>query len=178
MMTIKKNPKEVPISGFIALSMIVIFLLFNAKIINAIPCGTTVHEVFISQFVHIDKIHLMSNLYSLYAISRLEQEMGFKPFIWLFIFLLGFNTLVEFLIKKIYNDLPCSIGFSGILFGLITWELVTKKQLDVELMLAIFIMVVNPSLRNKKVSFIGHAIGAISGIVAGILWKVINKGGL
>ena len=175
MITVKKVPRDVPVSVFIALSMIVIFLLFNVQVINAVPCGKSVNQVFMSQFVHVDTMHLISNLYALYAISRVEQEMGFKSFIWLLIFLLAFNTLVAFIARQIWKELPCSIGFSGVLFGLMTWELVSKQKFDVELMLAIVIMVVGPSLKSKKVSLSGHAIGAVSGIIAGILWKFINK---
>lgn len=177
---IKKDLNDVTVSAFIAVSIIVIFLLFNAKIITEVPCGKGIGEVFMSQFVHIDTLHLVSNLYALYAISRVEHEMGFKSFIWLLIFLLIFNTLVEFTMKKIFNELPCSIGFSGILFGLMTWELVSKKKFDVELMSAIVIMVVGPSLKGttnypKNISLSGHVIGAISGIIAGVLWKFFNK---
>ena len=170
-----KDPKDVSVSVFVALSLIIIFLLFNAQIITSVPCGKNIHEVFMSNFVHIDTTHLISNLYALYAISRVEKEMGFQSFIWLIIFLLIFNTLAEVVMKHIWKDLPCSIGFSGILFGLMTWELVSKKKFDVEIMLAIVIMVVGPSLKSKKVSLFGHAIGAMSGIIGGLLWKFLNK---
>ena len=176
MITDKKDPKDVPVSVFIALSMIVVFLLFNAKVVTALPCGKSIHEVFMSNFVHVDLAHIMSNLYALYAISRVEQEMGLMPFIYLLIFLLIVNTIAEFVARRIWKDIPCSIGFSGILFGLFTWELVSKKKFDVELLLAIVIMVVGPSLQRKEVSLSGHAIGAVSGIVAGLIWKFVNKG--
>jgi len=166
--------KDVPVSVFVALSMIVVYLLFNAKVVTALPCGKGIHEVFMSNFVHVDKIHLISNLYALYAISRVEQEMGFQPFIWLLIFLLIFNTLAEVVVKYIWKDFPCSIGFSGVLFGLMTWELMSKMKFDVELIISIVIMVVGPSLRNNKVSLSGHAIGAVSGIIGGLLWGYIN----
>ena len=52
----------------------------------------------------------------------------------------------------------------------------SKKKFDVELLLAIVIMVVGPSLQRKEVSLSGHAIGAVSGIVAGLIWKFVNKG--
>ena len=73
-----------------------------------------------SNFVHVDAAHLISNLYALYAISRVEEKMGFKPFIWLIVFLLSFNTLVHYMLRSVFKDMKCSIGFSGILFGLIT----------------------------------------------------------
>ena len=116
MITDKKDPKDVPVSVFISLSMIVVFLLFNAKVVTALPCGKSIHEVFMSNFVHVDLAHIMSNLYALYAISRVEQEMGLMPFIYLLIFLLIVNTIAEFVARRIWKDLPCSIGFSGILF--------------------------------------------------------------
>ena len=175
MITLKKHFNDIPVSVFIAISMIIVFLLFNAKVLTALPCGKGIHEVMMSNFVHIDTMHLVSNLYALYAISRVEQEMGLKPFVWLLIFLLVFNTLAEVAAKSIWKELPCGIGFSGILFGLFTWELVSKKTIDVELILAIVIMVVGPSLQNKKISMSGHAIGALSGIVGGIIWKFVNK---
>lgn len=167
--------KNIPVSVLIALSLIVVFLLFNAKVINTVPCGKGIYEVFMSNFVHIDAAHLVSNLYALYAISRVEKEMGLKPFIWLLIFLLIFNTLGEFIVKYMWKDLPCSIGFSGILFGLMTWELVSKKNFDIELMIAIVIIVVGPSLNSAKVSLYGHIIGAVSGIIGALIWKVFNN---
>lgn len=175
MVNVKRNPKDVPVSVFIAVSMIVVFLLFNAKVITALPCGKGMREVFMSNFVHIDAMHLISNLYALYAVSRVEQEMGFQSFIWLLIFLLIVNTLAEFIAKRIWQDMPCSIGFSGILFGLLTWELVSTRKFDVEVFLAIIIMVVGPSLTNKKASLSGHIIGAISGILGGFAWKILHK---
>ena len=175
MITIKKNPKDVPVSTFFALSIIIIFLLFNAQVITSIPCGKNITDVFMSQFVHIDTLHLISNLYALYAMSRLEQEMGLKPFICLLIFLIIFISLSELLMRHIWKDLPCSIGFSGILFGLMTWELASKQKIDIEMIFAIIIITVGPSLKNKKISLSGHIIGAIAGITAGILWKYLNK---
>jgi membrane associated rhomboid family serine protease len=175
MITIKKDPKDVPVTVFISLSMIVIFLMFNAKVITSLPCGKSIHEVFISNFIHVDTTHLISNMYALYTISRVEQEMGFIPFIHLLIFLLIVNTIAELSIRRIWKDLPCSIGFSGILFGLFTWELVSKKKIDIEMLLAIVIMVVGPSLNNKNISLSGHFIGALSGMLAGVSWNFIYK---
>ncbi len=168
------NPKHVPVTTFIAVSIIVVFLLFNAQVITSVPCGKTVYDVFMSNFVHIDAIHLIFNLYALYRISRVEQEMGFKPFIWLIIFLLIFNTIAELIFRNIWKKSKCSIGFSGILFGLFTWELMSKKEFDIKLLIITVLMVITPSIKNKNVSLVGHAIGAVSGIVSAVIWKSIN----
>lgn len=168
------NTTKLPVSSFIAISIIVIYLLFTTNIISEIPCGTSIHTIFMNNFVHIDGAHLISNLYALYAISRIEEKMGFKPFIWLIVFLLAFNTLVEYMLRNVIKDMNCSIGFSGILFGLITWELLTTRKLDVQLIISILISVITPSFSNKKVSLSGHVVGALSGVIGGIIWKTIN----
>ena len=170
-----KHPKDVPISTFIGLSIVIIFMLFNANIISYIPCGDGIHEVFYSHFVHTDMAHLLSNLYALYAISRVEQMMGFRSFFWLIVFILALNTLAEYFARKYIKGMKCGIGFSGILFGLMSWELMTKQDVDIQIIFAIALMVVTPSLKNKKVSLAGHMIGAVSGIVASVMWKMINQ---
>jgi len=170
-----RNTNQAHVSTFIAISLIIVYLLFTAKVVSDTPCGTGIHQVFMSNFIHIDTSHLVSNLFALYAISRVEDQMGFKSFIWLIIFLLAFNTLVEYIARKIWKDMKCSIGFSGILFGLMSWELITTRNVDIKLLAAIVVTVIAPSIKNKKASLSGHVIGAVSGVVGGIIWKFINK---
>ena len=174
MTSVIKNPKDVPVSTFLGVSLIIIFLLFNAKILTSLPCGKSIHEVFMSNFVHVDTLHIIFNLYALYALSRVEEELGFKSFIWLIIFLLIFNTLAEYLAKNIWKDMKCSIGFSGILFGIMTWEIVSQKKFDLKILAAIVVMVLSPSIKNKRASLLGHGIGAISGVVGALIWKYLN----
>ena len=146
------------------------------NILSQIPCGTNINNVFMSNFTHIDLSHLMSNLYALYAISRVEKQMGFKSFFWLLVFLLIFNTLVTWLARVYIKNWKCSIGFSGILFGLLTWEISSQKSVDINIIISIVIMVVTPSLNSTNISLIGHTLGAISGVIGGLLWKyLVNK---
>jgi len=169
------NFKDTPICTFIATSIIVVFLLFYFKLISSVKCTKSIDTIIINNFVHVDFLHLLSNLYALYSISRVEKDMGIKSFVGLLVFLLIINSLAEFFIQFIWKDSPCTIGFSGILFGLFTWELTYKNKIDSQLILAIILMVIQPSLHNEKVSLSGHIIGAVSGIIAGFLWKFINK---
>ena len=108
---------------------------------------------------------------TLYALARVERDIGAKKFISLLLFLLVFNSIVEVAVYKIFPNIPCSIGFSGVLFGIMTWELVTTKELDFILLTSIVSMVAVPSIQNNNVSLIGHSIGAISGIIGGLIWK-------
>jgi len=166
--------KDVPVSSFLAVSIVIIFALYIATIIKTVPCGDTVLSSFCSNFVHVEYYHLFANLLALYALTRVERDIGTKNFSFLVIFLLVFTSIVEVLAHKLFPGMPCSIGFSGILFGIMTWEVITKKGFDVMIVVSIFGMVVMPSIQNPKASLIGHAVGAIAGIIGGFVWRSIS----
>lgn len=166
--------KNIPVSIFISTSIIVVFSLYLTTAIKTIPCGKDIMSVFFGNFVHTDPYHLLANLFGLYSIARIEREIGTKKFICLLIFLLLFTSITEVALHKLYDKMPCSIGFSGVLFGLITWEMVTKRELDFVLLVSIVMLVTAPSVNNPKVSFMGHAVGAISGSIGGLLWKKLS----
>jgi len=165
--------KDIPVSLFIAVSIVVVFSLYLTTAIKTIPCGKNVMSSFMSNFVHLDPYHLMANLFALYALSRVERDIGGKRFMGLIIFLLIFNSIAEVTAHKLFPEMPCSIGFSGVLFGIMTWEIVSKKELDIILVASIAAMVVLPSVQNPKASLMGHAVGAVAGVVGGLLWKKI-----
>lgn len=164
---------DIPVSIFLAVTIVVVFSLYLTTAIKTIPCGKDVMSSFMSNFVHIDPYHLMANLFAMYALSRVERDIGGKRFTALIIFLLIFNTIAEVTAHKLFPEMPCSIGFSGVLFGIMTWELASKKDLDFVLTTSIVSMVVLPSVQNPKASLMGHAVGAIAGVVGGLLWKRI-----
>lgn len=168
--TITYAYKDVPISIFISLLIIIVFLLYITTIIKTIPCDKDLTSVFISNFVHVDYIHVLSNLFAVYALSRVERDIGFSAFGNLIIFLLVFNTIGEIILHKLIpREFSCSIGFSGVLFGVLTYELVHNNDIDIFMLMSIAVTVITPSLTNSNVSFSGHLIGAIGGIVAGII---------
>ncbi len=163
------------VSMSIASVLVVVFLLYITTIIKTIPCGKDLLSVFYSNFTHIDPVHIAGNLLALYALARVEMAVGPKKFIGLVSFLLVFTTVVEVIIHKIFTNIPCSIGFSGILFGITTWELVTSKEIDYTMILSIIILVGSDSMRSSKVSLMGHAVGASAGVVGGLMWNRVCK---
>lgn len=163
--------KDVPVSVFLAVSIVVVFSLYATTAIKTIPCGKDVMSLFYSNFVHVDIYHLLSNLFALYALSRVEVATGGKKFTALIVFLLFFNTLAEAAIYRIFKGLPCSIGFSGVLFGVAAWELVTNKGFDWMVVLSLILMVVGPSIQNPRASLAGHVVGAVAGVVGALLWS-------
>ena len=166
----KHNAKDVPVSVFIATSIIVIFSMYVSTAIKQIPCGKDIFSKFYSNFVHVDTPHLIFNLIAIYALSRVELDIGSTKFIGLITFLVILITILETIVYTIFKDLPCSVGFSGVLFGVLVWELITKKGLDLLTILPAVGLIFVSKATNPKSSLIGHSIGAISGLICGALW--------
>jgi membrane associated rhomboid family serine protease len=163
--------KNIPVSIFLAIIIVFIYALYLTSVIKAVPCARNFVSTFLSNFVHIDPYHLVANLIAIYALSRVEEEIGAKRFIGLIVFLLVFNTIAETLLYK-FTKIPCAIGFSGVLFGVMTWEIVARHELNWLLLVA---MIIIPSIQNPRASVISHAIGAFAGIVVGTFWKHEKK---
>ncbi len=167
--------KSFSINAYQIIFVILILVFVRHGILNhGFSCEHDVLNIAYRQFVHVEIIHLLVNLYALYVLSRVERNIGFKNFSILILSLLVVSTLMELGVSK-FIDLNCSIGFSGILFGIVAWELVTGQDVDFSLIAVLFFMVLQPSLTNPKASLVGHAIGACSGILVGLTWKRIDN---
>ena len=166
--------KKIPISVSIGILIIIIYSLYLTKAISSLPCDKNLVSIFYSNFVHTKMSHLAVNLFALYALSDVEKEVGGGVFFSLISFLLFFNTIVYYFLRKLIPAVPCSIGISGILFGISTWELVTTKEINILLILSILAMVMVPTIEDPKASLVGHSIGALSGVVGGLLWNRIG----
>jgi membrane associated rhomboid family serine protease len=169
-----KHMKDVPVSVFLAVSIVLIFSLYATVVLKEIPCGKDVMSLFYSNFVHVDIYHLLSNIFALYALSRVEIAIGGKKFMTLIVFLLIFNTIAESIMYKLFKNLPCSIGISGVLFGVTAWEMITNKGFDWLVAVSLVVMIAGPSIQDPKASLMGHSIGAIAGIIGGLLWSKIS----
>lgn len=166
--------KNIPVSVSIAILIVIIFSLYLTKAIQTLPCGKNLISIFYSNFVHTRISHLAVNIFAIYALSVIEKDIGPRRFLGLIIFLLVFNTITEFILRKIFHSIPCSIGFSGILFGISAWELVTTKEFDLLLILSIMAMVLVPSIEDSRASLMGHAVGALSGVIGGLIWNKLG----
>ena len=121
--------KNNPVTSFLSVVIIILFSLYYTSILKTIPCEKDMRSIFMSQFIHVDFFHLLANLYGFYSMSRVELTLGPKKFFVLMIFLLLFNTLFEFILHRLIQT-PCSIGISGILYGIVTFELLTKNVVE------------------------------------------------
>lgn len=164
------------VSKTIAAILVSVFVLYAVQVVTQIPCTTDIKSIFVSNFVHIDKYHILANLIALYALARIEKRVGTKMFLSLVLFLLALTTLIEVIARKVLPEFTCSIGFSGVLIGIFVWELVTTKgKIDIPMLLSILTVSVGPSLFHSDVSLSAHIIGAISGIIGGLMFVNLSS---
>ena len=161
-----------PITTFISTLLIIIFLLLLSTILKIYPCGKDFISNLKSNFFHQDFTHLLSNLYGLYVISRIERKIGPKKFAILLASIILINTIIETSAHTIV-DIPCSIGFSAILYGLFAWEISTSRdETDYYIISAIGLDIFSEIFNiNKGKALVNHFFGIISGIILGRFLK-------
>jgi membrane associated rhomboid family serine protease len=173
-MNTNKDPLNYPICSFFAVLITIIFSLYFTNALKTIPCEKDMKSVFISQFIHTEFLHLISNLYGIYSLSRIEIKIGPKKFFSLIIFLLIFTSILESILHQLIET-PCSIGFSGILYGVFTFEIMAiKDDFDYNLLIAIVADTISQKMMKNKISLYGHIIGVLSGILGGFIFKKLN----
>ncbi len=117
-------------------------------------------------FVHGNLNHLLTNVYALFSLSRIESDIGSKKYVILTVLVLLLATMMEYVVSWYFPGLPCSVGYSAVLFGLSAYELVKTKSLNKNTIAALIYMVIYPTLQNRKASLLSHGFGAISGVLA------------
>lgn len=156
-----------PICSFITTVLIVLFLLTFINLLKFHPCNENMLSNFISNFFHVDIMHLLSNLYGLYVLSRVERNIGTRKFSLVIVLILVLNTIIETVAHRLLKT-PCSIGFSAILYGILAWEVVSgNKEPDYFIILAIIFDAISSLYLNRRIAVVSHVIGIITGITLG-----------
>ena len=101
--------------------------------------------------------------------------MGSGQYLALILFLLVAQTFLEMFLYNLGAAYRCSIGFSGVLFGLLAWEMFALQEFEPYLFLVLLLMVVYPSIQSPQASLIGHGIGALVGVIAAFLLPLSTK---
>lgn len=167
--------KKCPVCAFLFVFLVVIFSMYFTSALKTIPCEKNMVSVLYSNFIHTDFYHLASNLFGLYSLTDVEIRLGSKKFLTLILFLLLFTSLLEIILYRIIKT-PCSIGFSGILYGVFTFEMISKdKYVDYKILGSIILNIMFSKIMNSKSSLYGHIIGVISGICGALIYKKIQE---
>ena len=174
--SIQKNIlKNCPVCSFLFVVLIIIFSMYFTSALKTIPCEKNMVNVLYSNFIHTDFYHLAANLFGLYSLTDVEIRLGSKKFLTLILFLILFTSLLEIILYRLIKT-PCSIGFSGILYGVFTFEVISKhKYVDYKILGAIILNIMFSKIMDSKSSLYGHIIGVISGICGALIYKKIQE---
>ena len=165
-----ENQQVQPVSVGLAIVMIIITTLYNFGQLQTLPCGPNLISSLFRNFIHVDWFHIILNMYAFFRLMVLEQTFGSSFYFVLILLLTIFQTLIEWIIYSNY-EINCSIGFSGILFGLYTWMILTLSGQDWSMLLALILSIISSSARDPRLSLLGHLLGVVSGLLVWLLSK-------
>lgn len=130
-----------------------------------VPCDRSYQSALVRPALHASFNHLLLNMATFYAISQsIESHVG----VFNFVLLIAFMWLVTSMFDVVFN-LPCSIGFSGIILGLIVWDLFNKGALrwDFAAFSGLVLIWLQPLASGQRnVSMHGHLYGIVAGLLA------------
>lgn len=151
------------------ISIISIFSTLQLFITQQNPCNKSFLNSIKRQFYHGSVTHILANLYGFVIVTNeLVPLIGTEKYTLLIIVLMLLNAAFDYyFFGKDY--VKCGIGFSGVLFSLLTWSIITKKGFNVALARD-FVLLLLPAVSNPQISFSGHLIGIISGLITYFLF--------
>lgn len=167
--------------GFIAINVL-IYILVNSHKLNVQQLGLSSvyvdrykqwYRIITSAFTHENVMHIVINIYSLYNLGTvLEQMLGSNLFTAAY-FLIGITGgFVSYLIHKKYQPNVLAIGASGILCGLLGVYVVIAFQftgVNAIMSVASSMIILVLMVFSKHIDSIGHFSGLGCGIGIGIV---------
>lgn len=125
-------------------------------------------------FQHGDLGHLAANLFAFYMLSNsIQPRIGAAKYL----MLIAFLWITTVLMDLAFNQ-HCSVGFSGIVLGLLVWDLFDRGSLkfDLAAFAALAAVWLQPLLAGQQnVSMSGHLYGILAGLIAVTLTKAWKK---
>ncbi len=143
----------------ISIFISMIYFLYNSNILTVIPCDQEFSSKLLSNFIHTNSIHLISNLMGIYFLSEIETQIGSSNFFTLVILITIILSLFEYTVKT-----GCSIGISGVLYGLVAYKMFKFKNIDYNIIYTLILLFLFSG--DSKISHTGHLLGFIAGLTA------------
>jgi len=143
-------------------SGLLIFVFLIGKPINI--CHNTIAKSFIRTITHVNMAHLTFNLGSFNNVSdNLTKLMSMSKYLTVLVLIWILDILGDYLLTS--NNLKhCAIGFSGVVFGLLTY-LFLSSQNSFEIIVYNLFLLLAPGFFSPHVSNTGHLMGIINGII-------------
>ncbi len=165
-MQIRTKPQDINwVTWAVSLLLIGLSVFYGQDAVDCRDQGFV--QQLIHSLIHISVGHLLINLWSFYELSYLEHTYGSLNYFLLLVSLLVISSGIYWLINTYVLGSPiCSIGFSGVILGLMGWArmLSTEGRLDLNEFQRWLVILIGPIIQNPRISLLGHASGLIAGL--------------
>ena len=158
----------VMVTESVSLLIVVVYLL---QIVA--DCGEGIFNSFIRTLVHGDSAHLIFNLLSFSNVSQMLNSVVMRSHYILVLMLIWMLDVIVDAILTHYKLKWCAVGFSGVIFGLITYLYLYAKIDPVEMFKSIALLLL-PGLIYPNISNVGHIVGIFNGALVYILLNWTN----
>jgi membrane associated rhomboid family serine protease len=143
----------------------IIFSIFSISDI----CNKTLSSTILQRFVHTNATHLLSNMIVLnFVITTFNNNYTKSNTFSIVLMAFVVNVMSIWILRYQYN-LECSVGFSGIIYSLLSYIILKTKGFNSDSLIWIFSLSIPPLLITKT-SFSGHLIGILSGIILYLIY--------
>lgn len=153
---------------FIILGIIII--IFFTKI-NYYDTGKEIIDYPLRALHHANMEHLLANGISFYGLSFMEEALGSKQYIISIVFIWIVSSLLLYAYHlMVPSRKRYTVGFSGVIFGLIVVYLSMLNQ-NLGISIAGLAISILPQIFVPNISWEGH----IAGVIAGCLYVLIFR---
>ena len=155
---------------------IIVLIFFSS--LNFYDTGYDIVDYPLRSFYHANISHLVANGISLYALSFMEDIIGWGQFLLAILFIWIVSSIILYVIHIIFPSRKIyTVGFSAVIFGLIVvyYSLLNQSP---AVTLAGLVVSILPQIAIPGISFEGHLAGIIAGIIYVLLFPDKRKDSL
>ena len=176
--TLQKISKFRPVSVATALALTGVFAYEKSGKAAEVDCSNRFLPTMARDFIHQDTDHFASNMLALLLVSNVEAAVGSVEFLAAMGSILLLSALLTMGLTKMFS-LDCSIGFSGVLLGLMTFGLLVadSKTLNWSAVALLVLTSIAPLFTGNRgnVSVSGHLIGIAAGGLIGLAYRLVER---
>jgi membrane associated rhomboid family serine protease len=160
-------------TGIVTMTLIAIQIFAGRTFTNC--DDTSAGRQILHSLVHGSSVHLLVNIFTFIQLYRLEQILGSRDYFILIMIILVLSSWLYWIMNKVLYGtyFQCSVGFSGVLFGLLVWSrmVVNGGSFDLREILLWSSLLIIPVLQNPRISLLGHLSGLLVGL---LLWPILS----